>query len=291
MNLAPGTYGIWQPGVLTTTAMAAEIERLGYGALWLGGPPEDLELVEELLDATRSLVIGSSIVNIWQTDPAVVAASYYRLTERFPGRFVLGVGAGHPEFSQTYQRPMDAIRQYLATLDEQGVSADQRVLAALGPKMLALAATRAGGAIPYLVTPEHTRIARQTMGPAAFLAPEQKVVLDADPERAREIARPRVRWPYLGLSNYTNNLRRLGFTDDDLAGSGSDRLIDALVAHGDASTIKDKLGEHLAAGADHVVIQVATARHSSYPDLPDVELQIYDDEVVEVYATLAAKLF
>ena len=197
MTIHLGAYGIWQPAALTTPAMAAEIEALGFTTLWAAGPPVDLAGIDELLEATSSLVVGTSILNIWQGDPV----------------------------------------------------------------------------------------------PGSVLAPEQKVVLHTDPERARATARPRIRHPYLGLTNYTNNLRRLGFTDEDLSGNGSDRLIDALVAHGDAPTIARRLADHHTAGADHVAIQVVTTRHATHPDLPDVELQVYDDEVFAVYQELAAVLF
>ncbi|WP_328604096.1 TIGR03620 family F420-dependent LLM class oxidoreductase [Amycolatopsis sp. NBC_00345] len=291
MTIELGAYGIWQPAALTTPAMAVEIEALGFTTLWAAGPPVDLAGIGELLEATSSLVVGSSILNIWQGDPAVAAAAYQRITQRFPGRFWLGIGVGHPEQTSEFTKPLAALKQYLDVLDTGGVPVGGRAIAALGPKMLELTAARSGGALPYLVTPEHTRLARTALGPGSVLAPEQKVVLDTDPERARATGRPRIKHPYLGLTNYTNNLRRLGFTDDDLSGDGSDRLIDALVAHGDAPTIARWLAEHKTAGADHVAIQVITTRHAAHPDLPDVELQVYDDEVVSVYRELAAALF
>jgi probable F420-dependent oxidoreductase len=290
MTIKLGAYGIWQPTALTTPAMAVEIEALGFTTLWAAGPPVDLAGIDELLEATSSLVVGSSILNIWQGDPAVAAAAYQRITQRFPGRFWLGIGVGHPEQSSEFTKPLASLKQYLDVLDAGGVPVEGRAIAALGPKMLELTASRAGGAVPYLVTPEHTRVARAALGPGAVLAPEQKVVLDTDPERARATGRPRIKHPYLSLTNYTSNLRRLGFTDEDLSGDGSDRLIDALVAHGDAPTIARRLAEHKTAGADHVAIQVVTTRHASHPDLPDVELQVYDDEVFSVYKELAAAL-
>ena len=177
---------------------------------------------------------------------------------RYPGRFLLGLGIGHPEATQEYQQPYAKLVSYLDELDELKVPAEGRVLAALGPKVLALSAQRAAGAHPYLVTPEHTRWARQVLGEGPLLAPEQKVVLDTDTERARAIARSRVQTPYLGLSNYLSNLRRLGWTDADFADGGSDALIDALVAHGGVDQVAARLGQHLDAGADHVVIQLLT---------------------------------
>lgn len=178
-------YGVWQVGALTTPAMAAEIERLGYSGLWLGGPGVDLAGIEELLGATESLVVGSSVVNVWAGDPVVLAGAYRRVASRFPGRFVLGIGAGHREQSAGYERPMDAVRRFLDVLDDGGVPVAGRVLAALGPRMLELAAERAGGVVPYLVPPRHTRMAREAWGPGGFVAPEQKVVLDSDLARAR----------------------------------------------------------------------------------------------------------
>jgi probable F420-dependent oxidoreductase len=193
---------------------------------------------------------------VLKDDAATVGASYHRITARHPGRFLLGLGIGHPEATQEYQQPYAKLVSYLDELDELKVPAAGRVLAALGPKVLRLAAERAAGAHPYLVTPEHTRWARQILGDGPLLAPEQKVVLETDPERARSIGRPRVRNPYLGLTNYLSNLRRLGWTDADFADGGSDALIDALVVHGDAAAIARGGTAHLDAGADHVAVQV-----------------------------------
>jgi probable F420-dependent oxidoreductase len=254
-----GRFGVWRGAWQTTTALAARLEQLGYGALWLGGSPGgDLTIVDELLDATSGLTVGTSIVNIWKDDPGVVAASFRRIESHHPGRFILGVGAGHPEATQEYVSPYAALETYVDRLLSGGVPAQSLVLAALGPKVLRLAATRTAGAIPYLVPPEHTRLARELLGPGPLLAPEHKVVADADPERARALGSRRVRNPYLGLVNYTSNLRRLGFTDEDLAGNGSTRLIDALVAHGTGEEIAAQLSAHLEAGADHVCIQLLT---------------------------------
>jgi probable F420-dependent oxidoreductase len=254
-----GQYGVWRSAAQTTRAIAAELELVGYGALWLGGSPGgDLAIVDDLLDGTSSLIIGTSIVNIWKDDAAVVARSFARISDRHPGRFVLGVGAGHREATREYASPFQALSTYVDRLLEHGVPAERLVLAALGPKVLRLAGERTAGAIPYLVPPEHTRRAREILGPEPLLAPEQKVVLDADPERARRLGGRRVRDPYLGLVNYTSNLRRLGFTDEDLSGGGSERLIDALVAHGRPDQVAGQLGEHLRAGADHVCVQLLT---------------------------------
>jgi probable F420-dependent oxidoreductase len=254
-----GRFGVWRGAWQTTPDIAAKLEQLGYGALWLGGSPDgDLVIVDELLDATSGLTVGTSIVNIWKDDPVVVAESFRRIEAGHPGRFILGVGAGHPEATQQYASPYAALQTYVDRLLEHAVPAQSLVLAALGPKVLRLAATRTAGAIPYLVPPEHTRLARELLGPGPLLAPEHKVVADADPERARALGSARVRNPYLGLVNYTSNLRRLGFTDDDLAGNGSARLIDALVAHGTGEQIAEQLTAHLDAGADHVCIQLLT---------------------------------
>ena len=257
MGIELGRIGIWRHATGLTPELAAEVEALGYRAIWIGGSPGgDLRLAEQLLDATDRITVATGIVNVWKDDAATVGASYHRIEARHPGRFLLGLGIGHPEATQEYRQPYATLVSYLDELDDLGVPAEARVLAALGPKVLALAARRTAGAHPYLVTPDHTRQARQLLGAGPLLAPEQMVVLETDPERARAIGRPRVQKPYLGLSNYLANLRRLGWTDADLADGGSDRLIDALVLHGDAEAIGRGIAAHLDAGADHVAIQV-----------------------------------
>jgi probable F420-dependent oxidoreductase len=254
-----GRFGIWRGRSQLTPELAAEIERLGFGTLWVGSSPGgDLAQVEELLASTSTLTLGTSIVNMWQDDARGIAAAFRRIDGRYPDRFLLGVGAGHPEATQQYASPYDTLAAYVEVLRAEGVPQGSLALAALGPRVLRLAAARAAGAIPYLVTPEHTRQAREIMGPAALLAPEHKVVLDTDPQRARELGRPRVRNPYLGLVNYTSNLRRLGWSDDDLSDGGSDALIDALVAHGSGAEVAARLAGHFDAGADHVVVQLLT---------------------------------
>jgi probable F420-dependent oxidoreductase len=254
-----GTFGVWRGTPQVSPELAAQLERLGYGTLWLGGSPSaDLEIVDQLLAATTTLTVGTSIVNMWQSDPATVARSYSRIETSFPGRFVLGVGAGHREATPAYASPYDTLASYVDQLEAARVPLERVVLAALGPRVLKLAADRAGGAIPYLVPPEHTRRAREILGPDKLLAPEHKVVLDPDPLTARELGSRRVRTPYLGLVNYTSNLRRLGYTDADLSGGGSDKLIDAVVAHGTAEQIAARLTAHLEAGADHVCVQLLT---------------------------------
>ena len=256
MDIELGQIGIWQGAANLTPELAAEVERLGYGSIWIGGSPGgDLAIVEDLLDATDHIAVATGIVNVWKDDAAVIAAAYHRIAARHPGRFLLGIGIGHPEATQEYRQPYATLVSYLDRLDEAGVPKDARALAALGPKVLALSAARSAGAHPYLTTPEHTRWARQLLGAGPLLAPEQKVVLDTDPERARAIARRAVANPYLRLTNYVGNLRRLGWTDADVANDGSDRLIDALVAQGDAASISRGVTAHLQAGADTVAVQ------------------------------------
>lgn len=244
------------------------MEELGFGTVWVGtSPPGDLNIVARYLDATSRITIATSIVNMWQDGSADVARAYRRIAEQHPDRFLLGVGIGHPEQSARYRSPYQTMVDYFDGLDAGGVPRERRLLAALGPRTLRLARDQAAGAVPYLVTPEHTRRARAIMGPSPILAPEHKVVLEPDPERARAIGRSRVRNPYLGLSNYLKSLREMGYGDDDLSGGGSDRLVDDLVLHGTPEQIAARLDEHVTAGADHVAIQLL-----SEPDadpLPD----------------------
>jgi len=257
MSIELGKIGIWRHPSGITPELAREAEALGYGAIWLGGSPDgDLSVVDNLLEVTDRIVIATGIVNVWKDDAATVGASYHRITARYPDRFLLGLGIGHPEATQEYQQPYAKLVSYLDELDALKVPAGGRVLAALGPKVLRLSAERAAGAHPYLVTPEHTRRAREILGDGPLLAPEQKVVLETDPEQARAIGRPRVQKPYLGLKNYVSNLRRLGWSEDDLADGGSDALIDALAVHGDAGVVARGITAHLDAGADHVAVQV-----------------------------------
>ena len=254
-----GRFGIWRSASLVPPEIAAGIERLGFGALWLGSSPDgDLAQAEALLDATTTLTLATSIVNMWKDQAGLVARSYARVQQRYPGRFLLGVGAGHPEATQQYASPYETLARYTGELLAGGVPRDGLVLAALGPRVLRLARDRTAGAIPYLVPPEHTAQARALLGPGPLLAPEHKVVLDTDPARARALGRSRVRTPYLGLVNYTSNLRRLGWPEEDLSGGGSDALIDALVAHGSPAEVAAQLARHLDAGADHVSIQLIT---------------------------------
>ncbi len=257
MAIELGKFGIWRSAGELNPALAVDVEQLGYGAIWIGGSPGgDLKLVSDLLGATERIVVATGIVNMWKDDAATIAASYHRIAQQYPDRFLLGVGIGHPEATKQYEKPYDTIVRYLDELDAAGVPAEGRALAALGPKVLRLAAERTLGAHPYLTTPDHTRQARAILGDGPLLAPEQKVVLDTDPERARSIGRPRVANPYLHLTNYVSNLRRLGWSDEDIANDGSDKLIDALALHGDAQTVATGVKAHLDAGADHVCVQV-----------------------------------
>lgn len=260
MTVELGRYGIWRFSRGLSPELAAQIEALGYGAIWIGGsPPGDLGLAEAMLDATERIAITTGIVNMWSVPAEEVADSYHRIEKSHPGRFLLGVGIGHPEHTGEYRSPYATIVDYLDRLDAAGVPASGRALAALGPKVLTLSAERTAGAHPYLTTPEHTRQARVLLGPGVLLAPEQKVVLDADPVAARAIGRPVVDHPYLQLKNYRSNLLRLGYGEADLNDGGSDALIDALAVHGTAAQVAAALAAHLEAGADHVCAQVLTA--------------------------------
>lgn len=251
-----GRFGSFGRGV--TPEQAKDIEALGYGSVWVGGsPPAELAWVEPILEATTTLQVATGIVNIWSDAAKPVAESFHRIDRAYPGRFLLGIGVGHPEAVTEYRKPYDALVEYLDQLDEFGVPANRRVVAALGPQVLKLSARRSAGAHPYLTTPEHTAQARELIGPSAFLAPEHKAVLTTDPERARAVAR-KLLPVYFNLANYRNNWKRLGFSEEEVTFPGSDRLIDALVAYGSPEAIAARLKEHLDAGADHVPVQVLT---------------------------------
>jgi probable F420-dependent oxidoreductase len=285
-----GKFGVWQPAYATTPDMATRLEMLGYTALWLGGPPADLAGIDDLLGATEGLIVGTSIYNIHGGDASTLAAAYQRIETRFPDRLLIGLGVGHPEQTRGYGTPMASMAAFLDDLDVHGVPRERTALAALGPKMLKVSRDRTGGSVPYLVTVEHSRRARRALGPSKLLIPEQKVVLEPDGARARALARPRIKHPYLGLVNYRNNLRRLGFTDDDLAGDGSDRLIDALAVHGEPDEVAGGLHAHLEAGADHVQIHLIGEHSAPHPSMPEVLLQVYDDEAFRTYEVLAGAL-
>lgn len=250
-----GRLGIWLWSGSLGPDIAREAERLGYGAIWVGGSPSgDLAHVEELLEVTTRIVVATGIVNMWKDDAATVASSFHRVESRHPGRLLLGLGIGHPEGNPEYRRPYDKIVDYLDRLDSAEVPVERRALAALGPKVLRLAGQRTAGAHPYLTTPEHTKAAREALGPGKLLAPEQKVVLSADAGQARAEARQVVE-RYLALSNYRRNLLRSGWAEGDLDHGGSDRLIDALVLHGSAGEVSRGIRAHMDAGADHVCVQ------------------------------------
>jgi probable F420-dependent oxidoreductase len=238
--------------------------------VWVGGsPPAELDWVEPILEKTTTLQIATGIVNIWTADAGPISESFHRIDKAYPGRFLLGIGVGHPEAHQQYVKPIDALNGYLDKLDEYGVPKNRRVVAALGPQVLKLSARRSAGAHPYLTTPEHTATARELMGPEAFLAPEHKVVLTTDAEKARAVGRKALEI-YLNLTNYLNSWKRLGFTDEDVAKPGSDRLVDAVVAYGTVEAIAARLKEHLAAGADHVPVQVLTSPDKLVPALAEL---------------------
>jgi probable F420-dependent oxidoreductase len=263
-----GRFGVF--GLGATPEQAAEIENLGYGTIWVGGsPPAELSFVEPLLEPTTSLKVATGIVNIWTAAAKPVAESFHRINTAYPGRFVLGIGVGHPEAITEYRKPYDALVSYLDQLDEYGVPANQRVVAALGPRVLKLSAQRSAGAHPYLTTPEHSARAREIMGPSALLLPEHKVVLTTDVERARAIGRRAIDI-YFNLTNYVSNWKRLGFTDADVAKPGSDKLVDAVVAYGTTGDIAKRLGEHLEAGANHVAIQVLGGADRLVPTLSEL---------------------
>jgi probable F420-dependent oxidoreductase len=280
-NIDLGRFGVftWDPrssfldlGLAVTPEQAHEIERLGYGTLWVtGSPAAELSFAEPLLESTTALKVATGIVNIWAADAKTVAESFHRINTAHPGRFVLGIGAGHPEHTEQYRKPYDALVDYLDELDDYGVPANQRVLAALGPRELRLAAQRTAGAHPYNITPEHTAQAREIIGPTALLLPEHKVLPIADAEEALAVGRKVLNtYNYLNLTNYVNNFKRLGFTDADLTPPGSDKFIDSLVAYGTPDDIANRLDEHHRAGADHVVIQVLGGQDKLLPTLSEL---------------------
>jgi probable F420-dependent oxidoreductase len=254
-----GKVGIWTSyrpfGIERAGEAAKLVEQLGYSAWWVGGSPHVPE-VRPILEATSALVAATGILNVWINDPAETAAADAALRADFPDRFMLGIGIGHPEVSSDYRRPLTAMRAFLDGLDASPTPppADARCLAALGPKMLDLAGERAAGTHTYFVPVEHTRLARERLGSGKLVAPEVACVLDTDPVRGKAVAREYAKL-YLGLRNYTQNLLNHGFTEDDLADGGSDRLIDAVIPQGSAEQIAEVVRAHLDAGADHVCLQ------------------------------------
>jgi probable F420-dependent oxidoreductase len=262
-----GHYSQWQQ---VSPQQLKDIEALGYGAIWAGGsPPAELEWIDPILEVTDSLALATGIVNIWTAAAGPVADSFHRIEKAYPGRFLLGIGVGHPEAHTEYKKPYDALSDYLTELDQHGVPKDRVVVAALGPQVLKLSARRSAGAHPYLTTPEHTAQARELIGAEAFLAPEHKVVLTTDAEKARATGRKALEI-YLNLANYLNNWKRLGFTDADVAKPGSDALVDAVIAYGTTEAIAARLTEHLTAGADHVPVQVLAGTDKLVPALTEL---------------------
>ncbi|MFD5719473.1 MULTISPECIES: TIGR03620 family F420-dependent LLM class oxidoreductase [unclassified Streptomyces] len=264
-----GRIGIWsgalhasrvdEAGRAAIVEAVAELEDLGYGTLWMGGSPSP-EDAAALVAATRRVTVATGILSIWEHGAEEVAARVAAIDASARGRFVLGLGVSHDKLAPQYAKPYSAMVDYLDALDEaaQPVDGGHRVLAALGPKMLRLAADRSLGAHPYLVTAEHTAEAREALGPDALLAPELSVVLDPDLDRARTTARGMLE-TYLQLPNYTSNLLRLGFTESDFEDGGSARLLDALFALGDAERVRARAQEYFDAGADHIAFQALTA--------------------------------
>jgi probable F420-dependent oxidoreductase len=268
-----GPVGIWtsvldaHPTALTQEA-ARELEELGFETLWIPEAVGRDPFVQaaNLLAATSRLRLATGIANIYARDPMTMSAAQKTLAEAYPDRFLLGLGVSHAHLVErlrkhSYDKPLSHMSQYLDGMDNalfMAVGPPQpppRVLAALGPKMLRLAAAKAAGAHPYFTTPDHTATARSTLGPGPLLAPEQMVVLDTDPSRARETARKGMA-VYLRAPNYLNNLARLGFSEDDWKDGGNDRLVDAIVAWGDLGAVATRVKAHHDAGADHVCVQV-----------------------------------
>ena len=267
-----GRIGVWWSGSWRVPDepdldVAAELEALDYGTLWSSGGFEAglSPRFRRLLGSTTHVRVASGIVSIWASEPSEIGSAVADLEAQYDGRFVLGIGTSHSAIVQDYARPYSKMVAYLDALDalEVPVPPERRMLAALGPRMLELAAARSAGAHPYFVPVEHTERARQRLGAAPTLATEVAVVLDSDPAAARAQARTYAAI-YLPLPNYANNLRTLGYGDDDFADGGSDRLIDAVIAWGDVETVAARIRQHLEAGADHVCLQVV-ADYGSFP--------------------------
>jgi probable F420-dependent oxidoreductase len=251
-----GRFGVWTRGPLTPE-LAAEIEGLGFGTVWVGGSPDaGLRFVDDALAQTQSIVVATGVVNVWSAAARTAAESYHRIEREHPGRFVLGIGVGHREHAAAYAKPYEALSTYLDELDAAGVPRYRRVLAALSPRLLRLAAERTAGALPALTTPQHTRDARRLLGGQGILAPAVDVVLSTNPDIVYLTTRAVVT-RYATIANFANSWERQGFTAADLTAPGSQRLVDAVFASGGADDIVRRLDEHLDAGADHVAIHVA----------------------------------
>ena len=277
-----GRVGAWTFDLERLTAAAArdyvrELEGLGIAALWI---PESLGSKEIfahaglLLGATDRLIVASGIANIWARDATAMANGNRALAEAYPGRFLLGIGVSHAPVVKmrgaSYDKPVESMARYLEAMDKApftGAASPEppgRVLAALGPRMLRLSGERSLGAHPYFVPVAHTTIARKELGAGPLLAVEQAAVLSTDPAAARATARKHMK-RYLALDNYANNLRRIGWSEPDLAGEGSDALVDAIVAWGDARAVRARVEEHIANGADHVCIQALRIDLAAHP--------------------------
>jgi probable F420-dependent oxidoreductase len=254
-----GRIGVWtsyRPFGIERAAEAAKlVEQLGYGTWWVGGSPHVPD-IRPVLEATSTLVAATGILNVWANEPGETAGADAAVREDFPARFMLGIGIGHREATTEYRTPLTTMRGFLDGLDAapSPPPVDERCLAALGPAMLDLAGERAAGTHSYFVPVEHTRFARERLGPRKLVAPEVACVVDTDATRARTVAREYAKL-YLGLRNYTQTLLRFGFSEADIGGGGSDRLIDAVIPHGSAERIAEVLNSHLDAGADHVCLQ------------------------------------
>lgn len=255
--------GVWSGGLRwgdpgEGLEAAAELEELGYSVLWIPDVGGDVfGAVERLMAATTTATVATGVLNLWKHSAQETTAAYARLTSDHGERFLVGIGVSHPSLIQNYAKPLIATTRFLDALDSapHPLTAANRVLAALGPKMLELARARAAGAHPYNVTADHTVTAREALGPSSLLLPEQAVVLTTDRDHAHTVAREHLAH-YFAMPNYVNSFRRMGFTDEDFAAGGSDRLVDAIVAWGDAEGIRSRVREHFDAGADHVCIQV-----------------------------------
>jgi probable F420-dependent oxidoreductase len=259
-----GEFGMWTSyraiGEENAGEAAKLIESLGFGTVWLGGSPQPSAL-RPLLEASERIVVATGILNIWGSEPERVASDFAALRDAFGERVLLGIGVGHPEATSHYSKPLSAMRDFLDALDAAAdqVPRERRCLGALGPKMLQLSAERSLGSHTYFVPVQHTRAARETLGDAALLAPELACVVDDDAQSGRAAARAYAEL-YLGLSNYTRNLLDFGFSDRDIADGGSDRLIDAVIPHGNAAEIAAAARQHLLAGANHVCLQTPGIR-------------------------------
>jgi len=259
-----GRIGVWSgeirfAGPEAGVAAAKALEDFGWSSLWMPGGFDDRVLadIDRMLSATRAMTFATGILNIWKYQPAQVADWWRSQAPERQARVLIGLGVSHaPVIGDAYKRPVETMRAYVQDLLDAGVPREHLCVAALGPKMLELSAELTAGAHPYLVPPEHTAIARKALGPDALLAPEQGVVMESDPARARELARQALA-TYLALPNYLNSWRRLGFSEEDISGV-SDRLVDALFAWGDVEAIRDRVQAHFDAGADHVCLQVIT---------------------------------